>query len=128
MPRPADPRKQQYWLEHVQRWQSSRLSVRAYCDRFGLSQASFHSWKRTLLQRGLLQCTRPNAARAPRVKACQTPRFVPVALAGLDAAADRIEFRLVRGPVPYVRETFESGLAASGLSSSMPEELYSKDV
>jgi len=29
---------------------------------------------------------------------------------------------------PYVRETFERGLAASGLSSSMPEELYSKDV
>src|SRR5271166_4626389 len=108
MPRPADPRKQQYWLEHVQRWQSSRLSVRAYCDRFGLSQASFHSWKRTLLQRGLLQCTRPNAARAPRVKACQTPRFVPVALAGLDAAADRIELVLPDGCTVRVPAGFDA--------------------
>jgi len=29
---------------------------------------------------------------------------------------------------PYVRETFEEGLAKVGLSSSMPEELYTKDV
>ncbi|HVB07011.1 MAG TPA: cupin domain-containing protein [Acidimicrobiales bacterium] len=29
---------------------------------------------------------------------------------------------------PYVRETFEAGLAKSGLSSTMPEELYTKDV
>jgi transposase-like protein len=87
MPRPADPRKPHVWLEHIQRWQSSRLSVRVYCERFGLSQASFYAWKRTLQQRGLLPNARPSAARSPRARALQTPRFVPVALAGHDAAA-----------------------------------------
>ena len=29
---------------------------------------------------------------------------------------------------PYVRETFEAGLARNGLKSTMPEELYTKDV
>ncbi len=81
MPRPADLRKQQLWLEHLQRWQSSRLSVRVYCERFGLSQASFYAWKRILRQRGLLPGARPNAAHSPRVQAPQAPRFVPVQVA-----------------------------------------------
>jgi hypothetical protein len=87
MPRPADPRKQQFWLQHIQRCLSLHLSVRDYCERFGLSQASFHAWKRTLQQRGLLPGTQPNTARSPRTMVPQAPRFVPVALAGLDAAA-----------------------------------------
>ena len=108
MPRPADPRKQQHWLEHIQRWQSSRLSVRDYCDRFGLSQASFYLWKRTLRQRGLLPGTRPSATRSPRARAPQAPRFLPVALSGLDAAAGRIELVLPDGCTLRVPAGFDA--------------------
>jgi transposase-like protein len=108
MPRPADPRKQQYWLEHIQRCQSSRLSVRDYCDRFGLSQASFYLWKRTLRQRGLLPDARPKSARAPRAQVPQAPRFVPIALAGLDAAAERIELVLPDGCTVRVPARFDA--------------------
>jgi hypothetical protein len=108
MPRPADPRKQHFWLEHLQRWQSSRLSVRVYCERFGLRQASFYAWKRTLRQRGLLPCTRPSAARSPRVQAPQAPRFVPVALAGRDAPAGHLDVVLPDGCTVRVRAGFDA--------------------
>jgi hypothetical protein len=108
MPRPVDPRKQQYWRQHIQRCQSSRLSVRDYCDRFGLSQASFYLWKRTLRQRGLLLDTRPNGARSSRTQAPQAPRFVPVAVAGLDAAAGGIELVLPGGCTVRVPAGFDA--------------------
>jgi hypothetical protein len=105
MPRPADPRKQQYWLEHIRRCQSSRLSVRDYCDHFGLSQASFYAWKRVLRQRGLLADTGPGS---PRAQAPPTPRFVPVALSGLDPTAGRIELVLPDGCTVHVRAGFDA--------------------
>ncbi len=108
MSRPADPRKQQFWLEHIRRWQSSRLAVREYCERCGLRQASFYLWKRTLRQRGLLPDTRPHAARSSRAKVPQEPRFVPVALAGLDAAAGRIELVLPDGCTVRVPAAFDA--------------------
>lgn len=46
--------KQQHWLQLVQCWQLSRLSVREFCRRHHLSQPSFYAWRRTLQQRGLL--------------------------------------------------------------------------
>ena len=113
MPRPADPRKQQDWLQHIQRWQSSRLSVRDYCKRLGLSQASFYAWKRALRQRGLLPDTGPSTARLTRPKVPQAPRFVPVSLSGLDAvgldaAAGRIELVLPDGCSVRVRAGFDA--------------------
>jgi transposase-like protein len=108
MSRCADPRKQQYWLQHIQRWQTSRLSVCDYCDRFGLSQASFYAWKRALRQRGLLPYTRPNATGSPRAEAPQTPRFIPVALCGFDAAAGRIELVLPDGCTVHVWAGFDA--------------------
>jgi hypothetical protein len=106
MPRPADPRKQRFWLEHIQRWQSSRLSVRVYCERFGLSQASFYAWKRTLRQRGLLPNARPNAARSPRVQAPPAPRFLPVALA--DRAVGHLDVVLPDGCTVRVPAGFDA--------------------
>jgi transposase-like protein len=54
MARPPDARKQQCWLDVMQRWQRSQLTVRAFCDRHGLSEASFYLWRRVLRERGLL--------------------------------------------------------------------------
>jgi transposase-like protein len=49
--KPRDPSKEQFWRRMVRLWQQSGLSVRAFCDDHGLSQASFYAWRRTLQQR-----------------------------------------------------------------------------
>jgi hypothetical protein len=82
MPRAADPRKQQHWLQHVRRWQTSRLSVRAYCERHQLGEASFYAWKRTLQQRGLLSESAQDAA---------APVFLPVAVSAADIRTPSLE-------------------------------------
>jgi len=46
--------KQAHWLDLVQRWQRSNLSVRAFCERHQLSEPSFYSWRRVLRERGLI--------------------------------------------------------------------------
>jgi hypothetical protein len=54
----------QTWLERVNRWKTSGLSVRDFCSRENLSEPSFYSWRRTLAQRD----AQPTAA----------PPFIPV--------------------------------------------------
>jgi hypothetical protein len=49
--RPRDPRIQQQWQQWIQQWQASGLSVRAFCARYRLAQASFYAWRRQLRQR-----------------------------------------------------------------------------
>jgi hypothetical protein len=85
MPRPTDPCKQQHWLQHVRRWHASQLSVRDYCQRHRLGEASFYSWKRRLLQRGLLGDSARAAAPA------NAPLFLPVAVPAADPMTRRIE-------------------------------------
>jgi hypothetical protein len=53
MPRghPRDPRKEQFWRDHLHRWQRTGGSIRAYCRRHDLAEASFHAWRRTLARR-----------------------------------------------------------------------------
>jgi Transposase len=46
-----DPRKEQFWREVVRRWPDSGLTIRAYCRRQRLSEASFYAWRRELAQR-----------------------------------------------------------------------------
>ena len=108
MPRPADPRKQQYWLQHIQRWQDSNLSVRDYCDRLQLSEASFYSWKRTLQQRGLLTYTVPSDARSPRAPSPDALRFVPVTVSELVSTAGRIGLVLPDGCIVRLMAGFDA--------------------
>jgi transposase-like protein len=49
-----DASKQKRWLELIGRWQQSQLTIREFCERHQVSEASFFSWRRTLRQRGLL--------------------------------------------------------------------------
>jgi transposase len=46
-----DERKEQYWRGLVADWQASGLSVRAFCRRRLLSEASFYGWRRELRER-----------------------------------------------------------------------------
>jgi transposase len=43
--------REQFWRAMVGRWQGSGLSVRAFCQRHGLSQPSLYWWRRTLAAR-----------------------------------------------------------------------------
>jgi transposase-like protein len=68
-----DASKQKRWLELIGRWQQSQLTIREFCERQQVSEASFFSWRRVLRQRGLLgEPTAPKAAKA----ALQSPAFV----------------------------------------------------
>jgi hypothetical protein len=103
MPRPADLRKQQQWLQRILRWQGSHLSVRDYCDRLQLSEASFYAWKRTLQQRGLL-------ADTPRAEApAKTPVFLPVTIPAADMAPGHIDLVLPDGLTVRVAAGFDVG-------------------
>jgi hypothetical protein len=49
--RPRDARKELRWRRRILQWQQSGLSVRAFCARHGLTQASFYLWRRELQRR-----------------------------------------------------------------------------
>ncbi len=65
-----DARREALWREVLVRQQQSGLSVRAFCQRQGLSQASFYAWRRTLKQR--------EAERRTARPAIVPPAFLPV--------------------------------------------------
>src|SRR5687767_10362162 len=54
MAKRPDGAKRDRWLELIRRWQQSQISVREFCRRHQISEASFYSWRRVLRERGLL--------------------------------------------------------------------------
>ena len=40
--------RESYWKAHVERFETSGLSQRAYCDRHNVSMTSLHRWRRLL--------------------------------------------------------------------------------
>ena len=46
--RTRDEQKEQQWRRWIALWQSSGLTVAAFCARHGLAPASFYAWRRTL--------------------------------------------------------------------------------
>lgn len=69
-----DLAKERGWRDLVKRQAASGLSVRAFCQREGLSQASFYGWRRTIGQRDGTQRT-----QSPSI---QSPAFVPIVVTG----------------------------------------------
>ena len=49
--RARDERKERQWRHWIGEWQTSGLSARAFCERRGLTVASFYAWRRVLRQR-----------------------------------------------------------------------------
>jgi hypothetical protein len=67
-PRPgrqADPATRQRWQQRRERFSRSGLTVPAFCDREGISAASFYAWRRRL-------------GREPVPPVADNPRLVPV--------------------------------------------------
>jgi hypothetical protein len=108
MARGPDLSKQRYWLDLISRWQRSDVTVRDFCDRNGVSEASFFAWRRVLRERGLL--SEDDDAAPTGVGVPGGPRFVPVVVAGADSAGACLEVVLgdglcVRVPVGFDADT-----------------------
>jgi transposase-like protein len=81
--KPRDERKEQHWRQRIRDWQDSGLSIRAFCARRGLSQASFYAWRRELQRRD-----------------SEEPLFVPIRLRADDlpaSVAPALEVLLANG-------------------------------
>ena len=63
-----NPAKEQFWRQTLARQRASGLSIRAFCEREGLSEASYYQWRRELVRRD----------RFPRPARQRQRAFVPV--------------------------------------------------
>ena len=63
-----NPAKEQFWRQALARQRASGLSIRAFCERDGLSEASYYQWRRELTRRDRPRHQAPRPRRA----------FVPV--------------------------------------------------
>lgn len=104
MARQPDARKQQRWLNLMQRWQLSQLTVRAFCERHGLTEASFYLWRRVLHERGLLpQRTLTQHQPHPNV----APAFVKLSVFAQTTDAATLEVVLSERRLLRVRPGFD---------------------
>jgi transposase-like protein len=81
-----DPVREQFWRDAVSTWQSSGLTVREFCRRRQVTEASFYSWRRELRQRD------------GKPMPFSTPAFVPVTV----VPAATVEVRCPSGHVVTV--------------------------
>ena len=91
--RARDERKERLWRRWIGEWQTSGLSARAFCQRRGLTVASFYAWRRVLQRRD-----------------DEKAAFVPVQVVA-DAVADRasaVEVVLTDGRMVRVAPGFDT--------------------
>jgi transposase-like protein len=101
-----DLKKERFWRQMVRQWRRSGLTIRAFCQEHGLSEASFYAWRQTLAER---EQQRHGSADQP-------PAFVPVQVVPAPAAAS-LEVvlgagRVVRVPPGFDAATLRQLLAA----------------
>ncbi len=95
-----DPALERQWRERVAGWQASGMSVREFCVRHGLTEPTFHFWKRELRARD----------QASAKSSSAQPKFVPVTV--LLAATVSVEVRCPSGHVVCLSSCEVSVLAA----------------
>jgi transposase-like protein len=88
----------EFWEEAIRLWAESGLSVREFCNREGLAEHTFYSWRRELMPEGplpeLIQEPSANEDGAPADGRRRRGRKPAGAAASKDASA--IEFMPVR--------------------------------
>ena len=99
-----DVSKQDRWLQLILRWQRSQFSVREFCRRHQVSEASFFSWRRVLGERGLLDGPMPSKNPA------DAPTFVKLMAFDAEPAVGAIELVLNQRRLLRVRPGFDADL------------------
>ena len=67
-----DPVREQLWRKRIADWQTSQLSIRAFCRQHDLAETAFQYWRQELRIRDAAKPTSP--ASSPR------PTFVPITI------------------------------------------------
>jgi hypothetical protein len=108
-----DGEKERFWREVIRRQRHGGLSVRGFCREEGLSEPSFHAWRRELARRGVRQ-----AKNRQRLVAKQA-RFVSVELAPASVSTElaSIECILPGGIVLRLPAAMEPAAIAAVLTS-----------
>ena len=47
-----DGGKEEFWNKAIQTRERGGLTIRAFCEREGLTESSYHFWRRQLIERG----------------------------------------------------------------------------
>lgn len=88
-----DRSKERFWRQAVREWRRSGQRIRAFCRARGLSEPSFHAWRRTLAERDQAANKVRQAARLTSKRRNQEQNgvvgrdFVPVQIVASTAAA-----------------------------------------
>ena len=98
-----DVGKQAFWLELIRRWQRSQTTVREFCRRHRISEASFFSWRRVLRERGLLHDPVP-------LTTADAPAFVKLSMLDAEPSVSAIELVLDQRRVLRVRPGFDADM------------------
>jgi transposase len=103
--------REQFWRRHIDRQGASGLSIRDYCDRHGLQEHSFYSWRRTIAERD-------RHDKPMRGQPDAAPAFLPVAV--IETPSRRhdspIDIRLTDGRRVRVRAGCDRTLLADVLA------------
>jgi transposase-like protein len=99
-----DPGKQERWLELIRRWQRSQTTIRDFCERHQVSEASFFSWRRVLRERGLLD------KAAPSKTSTDVPAFVEISAVDAERTVSPIELVLSQRRILRIRLGFDANL------------------
>ena len=95
--------KERHWREHVSAWQAGGSTIRAYCRQQGLSEPSFHAWRRELARRDeVAVAPAPPASRAKAASITWMPVTVAPAMPPL------VEVQLPTGTVLRIPADVES--------------------
>jgi hypothetical protein len=107
-----DPVLERQWRERVANWQASGLSVRAFCVTNGLTEPTFHFWKRELRARDQAMASSPRrpTKSPPATSPAAHPKFVPLTV--LPAATLAVEVRCPSGHVVCLPECDVASLAS----------------
>jgi hypothetical protein len=105
MARKVDQALREQWRQRIERQRGSGLSIAEFCRREGVSQASFHGWKRKLRSSAYTPpAARRSAVARPRISGRQAavprPQRPQPSLAHFAAAAPATSF--LQLPVPML--------------------------
>ena len=123
------------WRERFKRFQSSGMTVKAFCEREGVSAWNFHAWKRRLgLASGRSRSRRKPAsrpkARSRREAAGQPeekPLFVPVTIEPV-ASVSEVRIELPGGAVVHVPSGADERLVALCIRSAIVAARLGEDA